>query len=324
MPLSAAREWHFDIDTYLNPYIPRNRLDRLPKPLTHFLGYRDKPREPIGNVLQAGWALIGAFVGILVIEAVLMIPTFKKHNIPLIIASYVREGLSLLTTYTNHAKGAAAVLEFNTIESPLAQPRNAILGHTISVLSGVSITKLFALSSNFEDIRYLAGPLACGLASGAMSLTKTVYPPAGATALLAATDPQVEAQGWFLVPLILLSSALTLVTSLIINNIQRQYPTYWWTPVDLGKSKKADDIETLKSSSTTLSEPKHLEGNGENSIMITPQRIIVPNGFYLAAEEKGILEILRDRLGERLPKQAIHAVQPPSLSSFQKAQEHKG
>ena len=60
-----------------------------------------------------------------------------------------------------------------------------------------------------------------------MTVTKTVYPPAGATALLAAVDPQVERLGWYLVPLVLLSAAITLLVSLLINNIQRRYPTYW-------------------------------------------------------------------------------------------------
>jgi len=196
------------------------------------------------------------------------------------------------------------MLEFNTIESPLAQPRNSIIGHFLAALVGVGITKLFSLNPDFENLRWLAGALACGLASALMAVTKTVYPPAGATALLAAVDPQVEHLGWFLLPLVLLSAALTLVVSLLINNIQRQYPTYWWTPADLGR-KKNNDIERSRSNSKSSfgARPKHVEDNEGPTIKITPERIIVPEDLYLAAEERGILEILRDRLREGLPRE---------------------
>jgi hypothetical protein len=34
----------------------------------------------------------------------------------------------------------------------------------------------------------------------------------------------------------------------------------------------------------------------ENSIVITPDQVVIPDGFTLGLEEKGILEVLRDRL----------------------------
>lgn len=143
-----------------------------------------------------------------------------------------------------------------------------------------------------------------------MTVSKTVYPPAGATALLAAVDPQVEKLGWFLLPLVLLSAALTLVVSLLINNIQRQYPMYWWTPVDLGRNKHSD-IEKSRSSSKSLLgvRPRHVEDREEPTIRITPERIIVPEDCYLAGEERGILEILRDRLREGQPREPEPAFQ---------------
>ena len=203
-----------------------------------------------------------------------------------------------------YPQGAAAILEFNTIESPLAQPRNAIIGHIISAAVGVGITKLFRLNADFEDLRWLAGALACGLASAAMTVTNTVYPPSGATALLAAVDPQVERLGWYLLPLVLLSGTLTLITSLIINNIQRRYPTFWWTPANVGRASETNDIEkaptktTMNSDcSSSLAGPVMRLGsaNGESIIRIAADSIVVPDGFYLAEEEKSVLEILQDR-----------------------------
>ena len=84
-----AKDWHFDVDKYLNPFIPRNRLSRLPNGISWFLGHRDRPIAPIGNLLVAGWACLGAFVGVIAIEVVFMIPAIKDLGGPLLIASFV-------------------------------------------------------------------------------------------------------------------------------------------------------------------------------------------------------------------------------------------
>ena len=139
-----------------------------------------------------------------------------------------------------------------------------------------------------------------------MTVTKTIYPPAGATALLAAVDPQVEHLGWYMLPLILLSTTLTLITSLVINNIQRRYPTYWWTPVDVWEAPKEHDIEKAStkavkdsdSSSSLAKTVTHVESTDGNAVRITFDDIIVPDGFHLAGEERDILEVLQDRLRE--------------------------
>ncbi len=96
MLVPEAKGWHFDVDTHLNPYIPQNLVPRLPRPLPHFLGHRERPGTDIGNILVAGWALFGAFVGLVVIEAVFMLPIIKHHEAPLVIASFVRLGLRVL------------------------------------------------------------------------------------------------------------------------------------------------------------------------------------------------------------------------------------
>ena len=90
MQFPEAKNWHLDVDKYINPYVPRNRLDKLPTPISHFLGYRDSKRKEIGNILVAAWSFLGAFVGILIIEVVFMIPEIHKHGVPLIVASFVR------------------------------------------------------------------------------------------------------------------------------------------------------------------------------------------------------------------------------------------
>lgn len=135
-------------------------------------------------------------------------------------------------------KGATAVLEFYSIDSPLAQPRNMIMGHFLSSLIGVCICKLFRLSDEFESLRWVAGALACASATSIMALTNTVHPPAGATALLAVVDNGIVNLGWFYIPVLLLGCALMLACALLVNNLLRRFPVYWWTPEDLSTVRR--------------------------------------------------------------------------------------
>ncbi|CAG9956369.1 unnamed protein product [Clonostachys rosea f. rosea IK726] len=225
------RYWTFDVDRYINRAIPPPPWRHIPYPVARFLGYRREGDQPqgTGNLVPIFWAWIGVFCGVSVIEAVAAhIPSFKDHAAPIIVGSF----------------GAAAVLEFYAIESPLAQPRNAFFGQIISAVVGVAICKLFLLSDDFESLRWLGGALACASATALMALTKTVHPPAGATALLAVTDDKIVGMGWFLLPVMMLGCVLMLSVAMLINNLMRRFPVYWWTPEDLRKGKRHEMLET--------------------------------------------------------------------------------
>lgn len=232
-----------------------------------------------------------------------------------------------------HYQGAAAILEYNTIESPLAQPRNLILGHLLSALVGVCITKLFALlpQARFEDLRWLAGALAVGVSSVVMGSTKTVHPPAGATALLAATSPEITALGWYLLALVMLGSTLMLASACIINNIHRRFPIYWWTPIDLSNSlhrRASSGIEKVSQaekeeeqsdaeSGRRLSRVKTREEvhyDREHEIKITAKYIVVPDWLEMNDWERNILEILRERLKVH-PNPVFECDEPESRES---------
>ncbi|KAH6675645.1 HPP family-domain-containing protein [Halenospora varia] len=281
--------FNFDVDRYINPFLPRPWLHLLPKPISWLLGHRAEPRRRIGNVVVWFWSFIGAFCGILAVEAVFRTNALKDYGTPVIIASL----------------GAAAILEYHTIESPLAQPRNALLGQIFAAIIGVAITKLFQLSSNFEDLRWIAGALAVGLSSAFMGFTKTIHPPAGATALLAATTPEITDLGWFLVPLVILGSSLMIGVACVVNNIQRQFPMYWWTPVDLSSSK-CSDIEKLEESGSSSDSDSgkasygELEGHKNPYIRIDSGKIVVPSWMSLEADQRAMLEILRSKLHDKL------------------------
>lgn len=139
------------------------------------------------------------------------------------------------------------MLLYGEIEVPFAQPRAVVIGHTISAVIGVGITKLFLHLSpaSFEDNVWLAGALVCATASTIMAITKTIHPPAGGTAIIAATQADIRAMGWYYVPVILLSAVLMIAVGLITNNIQRRYPMYWWTslPLDPARREEQEDFQ---------------------------------------------------------------------------------
>lgn len=93
------------------------------------------------------------------------------------------------------------------------------------------------MAPNYDAIRWVGGALACAIATSVMALTNTVHPPAGATALIAVVDGPSRELGWLMIPLVLLSVAIMMGVALILNNVQRQFPMYWWSPRPAGKGK---------------------------------------------------------------------------------------
>ncbi|RFU25114.1 hypothetical protein B7463_g11226, partial [Scytalidium lignicola] len=281
----------FDVDRYINPFVPASFVHLLPRPVSWLLGHHEKHRHPIPSPLVWFWSFLGSFTGILLIEAVFHTDALRAKGTPIIIGSM----------------GAAAILEYNTIESPLAQPRNIVLGQLFAATIGTGITKLFHLNSNFENLRWIAGALAVGISSAFMGITNTVHPPAGATALLAATSDEITELGWFLLPLVLLGSVLMLAVACVLNNIQRKFPMYWWTPVDLQQLRKWDVEEGGQArveekggsdyGATRESHDEFMKGLGPQ-FLITGEHIHVPDGISLDSEEKAMLEILRSKLQE--------------------------
>ena len=122
-------------------------------------------------------------------------------------------------------------------------------GNLFSALTGLCITKLFRLlpiRARYDSVRWLAGSLSTATAIFVMSITNTTHPPAGATALLVATDDRIYALSWYYLPIVLLSSTLILVSALLVNNVQRQYPVDWWGPVTTAETKIMENLNELK------------------------------------------------------------------------------
>lgn len=87
--LPRAQDLNFDIDLYLDPYIPKSRIDRLPRFISRFLGYRDAPRRPIGNLIVAAWSFLGGFAGTCLLAAFFMSSFIKSRGGPVVLGSYV-------------------------------------------------------------------------------------------------------------------------------------------------------------------------------------------------------------------------------------------
>jgi CBS-domain-containing membrane protein len=191
-------------------------------------------------------------------------------------------------------------LDYNCIRTPLAQPRNAILGQTFSALAGVIVHKLFQLNPHWEEVQWVSGAVACAIASAVMAMTNTVHPPGGATAVLATTNAQIIAMSWMFIPFVLLSSLVMLTLACILNNIQRAYPVYWWTCSDLGKDKKNQDLEkasTHNSEKVLRGQSVERSSQGDpDTVVISSHHLYIPDTLDLDRDELAVLSRLQARL----------------------------
>ena len=171
--------------------------------LTKLRGQQTAP-PPRAKGKPVAIAALGAFIAV----ATVALGSHAPHNL-LIMGSF----------------GGTCVLLFGFPDSPFAQPRNVILGHTAAYSIGLVVTKL--LGGHWWSLG-----LALALSVAVMMLFGIVHPPAGANPVIiylsfhyTKVDP-----GWhsILFPALLGSSALVAV-ALIYNNLTRDeaYPRYW-------------------------------------------------------------------------------------------------
>jgi hypothetical protein len=185
------------------------------------------------------------------------------------------------------------------------------------------VCRLFQLHHDFESIQWLGGALACAAATALMALTKTVHPPAGATALLAVTDKGLVAMGWFLIPVMLLGCALMLVVALLVNNIGRRFPIYWWTPEELPAQRRRREQRQKDEEMAAVGKGGHASSSQNGSahevevpsdheltgaviqvvpssptpeVVIQPGKVCVPESLFLTQEERLLLESMSRRL----------------------------
>jgi CBS-domain-containing membrane protein len=155
------------------------------------------------------WSWLGAVLGIGTLAAIGAC-CFTPYDLPLLIAPF----------------GASAVLIFGAPRSPLAQPRNVVLGHALSALVGVACWQLF------NGLPGLAQPLTVATAIALMHLTRTLHPPGGATALIP-TLGSVEIQKlgfWYVLTPATAGALILVLVAVVVNNLPRtrRYPEIWF------------------------------------------------------------------------------------------------
>ncbi|NLV23947.1 MAG: HPP family protein [Deltaproteobacteria bacterium] len=169
-------------------------------------GAKCPPRVSISEIF---WSWVGAFLGISAV-CYLHYDFAAKVDMILIVASF----------------GASAVLIYGAPKVPLAQPRNLMGGHVLSALVGVACFKLLGTEP------WLAGGVAVATAIALMHYTRTLHPPAGATALIAVVGGEkIHALGFFYALMPVAAGAfIMLVVAVLVNNLakDRRYPEYWF------------------------------------------------------------------------------------------------
>ena len=108
--------------------------------------------------------------------------------------------------------GATCVLLFAVHKSPLAKPRNIILGHFISALIGLLFLEFIPISS-------LTIALSVGIAIVCMQIFKCIHPPEGANPLVILLTANYVQYDWsFLIMPVLIGACSLVLISYLVNN----------------------------------------------------------------------------------------------------------
>ncbi|WFB64566.1 HPP family protein [Sphingobacterium sp. WM] len=162
-------------------------------------------RETLVDIREHIWSFFGAFIGIGIIAFLQSLQFSGLENV-FLIGSF----------------GASAVLVYGAIQSPLAQPRNLVVGHVVSAIVGVTVAKLL------PDVIWMTAPLAVASSIVAMQVTRSLHPPGGATALIAVSGGAkiTELGYWYVLSPVFSGALILLLVALIFNNItkKRHYP----------------------------------------------------------------------------------------------------
>jgi hypothetical protein len=164
---------------------------------------------PRSSVRDAAYSGLGALAGIIVLAALQVGPVGEQHLLQLV-ASF----------------GASAVLLYAAPQSPLAQPRNLVVGNGVSSFVGVCVALAFDGAAP-----WLAPAVAVALAIFVMALLGCTHPPGGAIAMIAVIGGRdVRSEGFMFVLMpAATGSLLLLVIALLMNNVHpsRRYPLWW-------------------------------------------------------------------------------------------------
>lgn len=130
------------------------------------------------------------------------------------------EQLASTTSWLAAPFGASMVIIYALPNSPLAQPKNIVVGHLLTTAIGL----LFAYSFPVTPVTL---GLAVGAAITAMMLSQTTHPPAGANPIIVMLS---ELTWDFMINPVLAGTLIIVAVGYLYHRfITRQlYPTSWW------------------------------------------------------------------------------------------------
>lgn len=152
----------------------------------------------------------------------------SRHFVPLLAGLGAMLCITVLSSLGNAVQspvwlmapfGATMVILFGMPESPLAQPRNIIVGHMLTTAIGLSVAALAGVSP------WSMG-LAVGLALSLMLVTNTTHPPAGANPLVV----MLAGEHWdFLITPVATGAFLIVVFGVLYHRLitGQRYPKRW-------------------------------------------------------------------------------------------------
>ncbi|QBG35084.1 HPP family protein [Litorilituus sediminis] len=109
--------------------------------------------------------------------------------------------------------GATAVLVFGVPNSPLAQPKNVILGHLMTAAIGI-------IFYQYVGVNAMSIALATGLGVSCMLMSNTTHPPAGANPILI----MMSGQDWlFLLTPVLLGAIIIVFMGKGLQKLQQRH-----------------------------------------------------------------------------------------------------
>ena len=154
-------------------------------------------------------------------------PGFERHQV---IAAWMGAllaitALGLISAWSHYGLvvapfGASTVLLFGHPESPLAQPRNIVLGNTLAAV--VSVLCVAVLGNG----AWVMG-MAVGITIALGQLLRCLHPPAGAVALLGVL---LQARPGFILVPVLSGSLLLMALAVLFHRLPGRstpYPHHW-------------------------------------------------------------------------------------------------
>lgn len=178
--------------------------------------------SPPARLRDVAVASLGSFVGMLALTA------FDEAPVPARPAA--ASGAVWPQGYVA-SFGATAALVFAAPAAPMAQPRNVILGQTLSALLGVGLRVLLVELPAAPQASFAVAALAVAVSIAAMMLTGSLHPAGAGTACIAVTSPIAVSQGWlFIVFPVLTSSVILVAVGVLWNNLWQgfDYPAYYF------------------------------------------------------------------------------------------------